>query len=220
MPGAPLWPSIPPPPVSGVAPVTGPSPANRPSSARPGSTPPVYGVASVSGPPLPDPVDPFGPPPAFNIGEPAAASWPSPGPITPEPTDLRHAAHQPSTRGRMPDPVPRRAPARFQASDLLWPVPGLWWVFAGITIWPYQRNPTLLIFTSLSVAVIGFAVDSRFGHRLPWWAKPLIAFLAGFGLVLLMHAAGAPVMAVAVLLLLASIGGAWALLRHSGGRAA
>ena len=83
------------------------------------------------------------------------------------------------------------------------------------TRFPLEGDAILLAFTSFTVGILGYAIDARLGHRLPWWwAKLAIPLPVGFGLGLLLYWVGLDFKAPVILLLLASIGGTYALLRR------
>lgn len=91
----------------------------------------------------------------------------------------------------------------------MWWVPGLIWIVLAFVV-SWQRQATLLALTSISVGILGFAIDSRTHRRLPWWAKGAIPLVVGFGLGYLFRA----FVPLAVLLLMVSVGVAWLLLRN------
>jgi hypothetical protein len=107
--------------------------------------------------------------------------------------------------------VRSRSRARFQWTDPVWLVPGLIWIAVAVG-GAWQRPASLLALTSISVAVLGFAIDSRTHRRLPWWAKGVIPLVAGFGLGYLFNRVGGG-MLLGVVLLLISVGVAVLLLR-------
>jgi len=139
---------------------------------------------------------------------------PSSRPGAPGQPDRQHVAHQPTAP---PQPVYRgsgttvrsRSRARFQWTDPVWWVPGLIWIVLAFVV-SWQRQATLLALTSISVGILGFAIDSRTHRRLPWWAKGAIPLVVGFGLGYLFRA----FVPLAVLLLMVSVGVAWLLLRN------
>jgi hypothetical protein len=95
----------------------------------------------------------------------------------------------------------------------VWLVPGLIWIAVAVA-GTWQRAAILLALTSISIAIIGFAIDSRTHRRLPWWAKGVIPLVAGFGLGYLLNSVGGGVLVLGVLLLLMSVGVAVLLLRR------
>jgi hypothetical protein len=108
--------------------------------------------------------------------------------------------------------VRSRSRARFHWTDPVWLVPGLVWILAAVYV-SWERQASLLALTSISIAILGFAIDGRTHRRLPWWAKGAIPLGVGFVLGYLLHAVGTAVFPLAILLLLISVGVAWLLLR-------
>jgi hypothetical protein len=155
------------------------------------------------------------------------ASYPPPArpgaPAQPAQPGRQHVAHQP-TNPQQPvyrssgTTVRSRSRARFHWTDPLWLVPGLIWIVVAIYIGSWQRQASVLALTSISVAILGYAIDTRTHRRLPWWAKGAIPLGVGFALGYLLHLVGAALLPLALLLLLISVGVAWLLLRRPAGR--
>ena len=92
-------------------------------------------------------------------------------------------------------------------------MPTLVWVAVAAGIDWNPKKATLIAIASLALSVLGYPLDTRFGRRLPWWAKLAIpgvgGVAAGFGL-----AATSLPMIFAVLALMISVGVAWLLMRN------
>jgi hypothetical protein len=192
------------PPPAAADPFQRPAAEHYPPPQDPFTSPPHDPYARPAPEPYrPGAADPFGPPPA---AQQSAHLWPS------GPPDERGPVRQSSAAAQPPASRPQQNRSLFHVTDLLWPVSGLLWLVLYVSV--LDRNYAILfIFTSLTVAVLGYGIDARIGHRLPWWwAKLALPLVLGPVLGFLIGATGLP-FAVSILLLLASAAGAWALLR-------
>jgi hypothetical protein len=172
--------------------------------------------------------DPFNPPlaagpsnrqnvaPTSSRPDRSAASIPTgsyPPPARPGvPAPQNQPPNQPPVYRSTGTTVRSRSRTRFHWTDPLWLVPGAIWIAVSTGV-DWKRQAILLALTSIAVGIAGFAIDSRAGRRLPWWAKGGIALVAGFVIGYALHLIGTAVLAMGVLLLLISVGVAWLLLR-------
>lgn len=148
---------------------------------------------------------PAGPPVASSSAR--VGSYPPPGPqnVAPQP-------NQPPVYRPTGTTVRSRNRARFVWTDPVWLAPAALWIAVALNV-DWQRQASLLAITSIAVAILGYAIDCRMGRRLPWWAKGVIPLGVGFVLGYTLHVVGAA-FALAILLLLISVGVAWLLLRR------
>jgi hypothetical protein len=193
-------------PASGSArPTSGSGYAGGPAS---GSARPTSGGAYGSGPSWPSTGPDRG----------GRGSAPPPGGFPP--TGAQGVAQNWSGGARPAQPSTGRAygrPARarqvFVATDLLWLVPAVLWVAVAFGLTWNDTKATLFTIASLALSLLGYPLDTRFGRRLPWWAKVAIpgagGVVAGVGLAATTH----PV-PIAALALVATAGLAWLIMRR------
>ncbi|GIJ71863.1 Hsp70 family protein [Virgisporangium ochraceum] len=193
-------------------------PTNRPSSNRPSTNRPPTSRPPTSRPPT-QPGDRYGSPNrsgGHSSPTSGGPSWPSDAPGNAQGVSQNRAASgrpAPAASGRAYG-RPARARQVFVATDLLWLVPTLLWLAVAFGVdWDPSRA-TLFAITSLTLGVLGYPLDTRFGRRLPWWAKPAIPGVGGVVAAVALDATGSTPIAYAVLALAVSAGIAWLVMRR------
>jgi hypothetical protein len=108
---------------------------------------------------------------------------------------------------------PARARQVFAATDLLWLVPALLWVAVAFGFSWHDTKATLFTIASLALCLLGYPLDTRFGRRLPWWAKLAVPGVGGVVAGVGLAATPYPV-PFAALALVATVGVAWLVMRR------